>query len=789
MNGQTVKRIGGNDTILYNELNNTVKRFGKIYVPAVPIPTANLLGYWSYDYGIESDSTIILRNARYAPVDTIDIVGLDWDITNDSLGIPLKTAATLQWVGTCVVDTMFWGNVTKNSIYPTTVFPNVDYGHKTYFKVQAHRLNADSTELYPARIKDIAVYSIAKTGVDSSTLLSYFSVPGIALTGVIWVAKDGNDVTGNGTRALPYATLEKVRTVSANNDTIYVKTGIYTENNASFGGVYTTKPQTFIGLGNTEIRATGIYPIYAAAGLNLRNINVNGSGKTYAIRMVADAVNYNFNNCKLVGGDYVFYYITANNSILTATNCYIGGYSRYWGKMDYYENYFTPIGEAYALEMRNNKTYNLQWNDIKKYGNSFFNDNTAHTVNFKYNNTEALVKVIAGAAVTFNSRSNHYIKKTNNLIFSVSGSNASNYNFYNDVFDQNTYDTYSNYMNMVNINDLYITNCTFNTNGVYILQGVSTASKFYITGNSSDNTKDLQLSIRNVDSLTISNNVFHGNTCNLEIYNLTGFDANYGLISYNEIVSSSDSTQAVPIQIGKSGTGVNGNNSHYTTLGNLINQKYSHSGIFVDRNYDQLVTKNKVINASIGITFKGDGENFSSLATYNVLEGDLPKISGILAKGADSIFVYNNTGRMLNDANYGIDIIDNEDVSDYASEYCRIKNNIFYLGTDVILGVGDDSSPTLTSDYNVFYSTLSQPFTIGATPYNFSEWQALTLDEHSVFINPNFFSATQLWPIISFDGTNLGATYDDGLDISTVWPSGVVTKQQDATWQIGAYVQ
>lgn len=39
-------------------------------------------------------------------------------------------------------------------------------------------------------------------------------------------------------------------------------------------------------------------------------------------------------------------------------------------------------------------------------------------------------------------------------------------------------------------------------------------------------------------------------------------------------------------------------------------------------------------------------------------------------------------------------------------------------------------------------------------------------------------------------GTNLGATYDDGLDADSSWPDSVTTVNQDTCgpWDIGAYV-
>ena len=96
-----------------------VIQLGKVYAPnfSLPdgLPTTNLLGYWSYSYGINSDSTIYLVDADNNPVDTIDIVGLDWDITNDSLGIPLKTAAALDWVGTPAMIRLF--GIINTSMY------------------------------------------------------------------------------------------------------------------------------------------------------------------------------------------------------------------------------------------------------------------------------------------------------------------------------------------------------------------------------------------------------------------------------------------------------------------------------------------------------------------------------------------------------------------------------------------------------------------------------------------------------------------------------------------------
>ena len=118
-------------------------------------------------------------------------------------------------------------------------------------------------------------------------------------------------------------------------------------------------------------------------------------------------------------------------------------------------------------------------------------------------------------------------------------------------------------------------------------------------------------------------------------------------------------------------------------------------------------------------------------------------------------------------------------------------------------GVSDDLQSS-TIDYNIYYATTAEPFKIGASTYTFLEWQALGHDANSIMLTEAQFNALFTdyanndfsLPVGSAAigaGVALAAAYDDGLDESTDWGDSntvptVVTKQQTAPWDAGAYV-
>jgi hypothetical protein len=169
------------------------------------------------------------------------------------------------------------------------------------------------------------------------------------------------------------------------------------------------------------------------------------------------------------------------------------------------------------------------------------------------------------------------------------------------------------------------------------------------------------------------------------------------------------------------------------------------------------------------------------------------------SKGMNGVCYYNNT--FVTDQSYlqgrHIWIGGNPSTNNVSPTGIRIKNNIFYSQHRWQFMIDIDNSATLSdfqSDYNVFWcvDTGNGPqFRVGGTEYNFAQWQALGYDTHSVVANPNFIDFTNFVPTARLNyGTDLGATWQNGLSTSAVWSLGndPALTTQNGTWQVGARV-
>jgi len=96
-----------------------------------------------------------------------------------------------------------------------------------------------------------------------------------------------------------------------------------------------------------------------------------------------------------------------------------------------------------------------------------------------------------------------------------------------------------------------------------------------------------------------------------------------------------------------------------------------------------------------------------------------------------------------------------------------------------------------TYNYNSYYSLRTNPFNLDATPMNWTTYNS-TQEANSIFQNPNLVN---LIPSVEIENAeDLGLSYNDGLDVLTVWGNGTTipsyaTKKQGDNWQVGAFVQ
>ena len=747
------------DTISYSQdlrPNATEISGDVVYMSSfsVPVPTENLLGYWCEDYGIEADSTIILVNTSNEPVDTIDLPGLDWDITAGY--IPLKTAALMDWVGTPLIDTGFW----NYPIYPTTVFQNIDYDSTTYFMVADHVLNADSTESHPARITEIAIYSQA---TDANT---YFNVPDIGT--VKWVDKYYTGGGNNGNYATPYTSIESAYKALTAGTPILVKSGTYLEefNGTTIRYLYLDKASSNISsIGNVSLTSVSTsYEVrfVAASTHTLNRIIIDGqSNTTYNCDGYTANMTVNLNNCvfKRATGYSINTTVNATTQEFNLNNCV----------------------------SLNGKTGDINVVDYCTVNESFINDVTYVSGKFYWNHIGLSGTIALKTGVRLNY--NHFITGGYQAINAISV--TGNYYIQRNIFDFTFADNGSN---------------------IYTIQQPLTSSQAipyieYNTFSSSDTgTLTRVCSYVKLDyakTPKINHNTFTSRAkSQFDHIVLTASDSVFGKceLNYNSFASNSLSSTIINIggenlKTGKFdsteliGNKITGHLYDYPSTEATTHAMLLNAGINFDVRY------NLIEYTHIGMVVKAGGEQSYTTngVGYNVFNNNN---RSLWVRGVKDLNVYNNT--FVKTTTYdphtgGMIAIDENSAAagDQFSERVAVNNSIIYSNNNTVKLYMDqhaaDSSCTVNN--SLIWNNAADLLTVTATGYTLTEANAEGIITNSIQQNPNFTSVTQLWPITPFTGFDLGVTYNLGLDISTTWPTSIVTKQQGATWQIGAYIQ
>jgi hypothetical protein len=696
---------------------------------STPVPTTDLLGYWSASRdGIITGDTILLKSVTGVVVAKLAITGRDW---TDRF-IPLKTAATFKWVGTPTIDTAFW----KHDIYPTTVFSDIDYNHQTFFKVLTQTLDGNGVETISSRITEIAIYSVAKATTDLATLTAYFSVPSIATTGVIWVSKTGNNTTGNGSKASPYLTINKANTQATTGDTVYVTSGYYRE----VDYLYISKAAVFQGVGRIYVTSDGadyVLRTSLTTGANMKCMMFDGQTKAFAHYLSGSIT---LNNCYFTGGPF------ASRAVNVVNNCRVD------------QEFHFVTGNTTVTNSFFNTT---KKSDLGTNGNSYSFTNSIFNLN---TTTQIGIDIAGNCSMTLKGCRVNFVTGTYGITSSTTKTGSifsatycsfyptnitytsiylRDYPFTSVLLDRCTLDNKSNqvFVNLVNQLDVDITNCTMISDILYPIM-VSTATQ--------------------ATNVNISSNFIKAN-----------YQDGYAIkVGSETTATGNDVMDSVKIER------------------NIIyGQKYYNSsatpgchGIFVGFQGTKVrIRYNNVIGTGIGIITKGsntDGTN--TIISYNLVKDSY--LEALYTKGVDKVKFYNNTTVNNSKEFYASVNTGSDAVNDI-----EVKNNIFYntSGYIYVFDLGSYSLPNVI-DYNTVYFT--DKLCILSADVTWPELQLAGYDVHSYNQNPNFTSASQLWPITQFDGADLTSTYNTGLDISTSWPI-VVTKQQGATWQIGAYVK
>jgi hypothetical protein len=671
----------------------------------------------------------------------------DYDFpTGWTKGFPYKSAATIDIFG-------------QTGVPVVSLYQNFDYGNQYFTKHEAQILDINGVEIYQPRISEIVEYSEALTSDNLSSANSYFDVPSEVLT-ALWVTKTGNDTTGNGSKATPYLTINKAASIVSANGTIYVRSGVYTEMYSASYNLLVNVGGDYIATGLCTVKAGGSYArvvtIYGNNTINFQGFIVDcESTKAYGISF--ELGTKTVNRCKIVNETTKCCYMSSGallkNSILFTTP-----YLRY--NVTLSGNFIKSAGSNYSLATDYNATgvtFNFYYNSINPVscsGTSICYLDGSATFNIKFN-TFDITNVPANPLFYFAASKTQTINIEFNYIFSsATHSSPTIWNQYASNLGVST--IRNNIFEFTSIGD-------FANNCIIKLQGKV--------------------------SPIIDKNIFkmatHYSQVAVQILS-TGSSCGSPQITNNRFISYSDN--AYVIQVGEEATSARDNMITPIITGNLILGEYDFGGsasgskhcIFVGFNVNPIISYNYVSGDHIGIVVKHLGGVYDSALIIGNLFENCDR--GILVKGVNGAKLYNNT-IVSNIA--GSDGIETETTATETSNLV-IKNNIIKT-VSWCIKITNGAQVGLISDNNVL---VGNSFYYMTATITYSAWKALGFDSNSTDNDPVLIN---LIPTIPITGIALGAAYDEGLDISTNWGSdttlpNVVTKQQGANWDIGAYV-
>lgn len=686
------------------------------------------------------------------------ITGYDFDTTWVA-GMPYKSAATISapaadatLIAADINNYLYDSGGNPTQIPVVSLFQDIDYEHKLFCRHIAQVIDGNGVETSEPRVVDIALYNTVKSGVDLILCQNYFSVPS-ENGSAIWVDFDnGNDTTGNGTKAAPYATIGKVNGLTLANDAVvYLKSG--TTSISAY--LRFTKRLDFRGIGlvNFDCTSTAFLSLETEyARLSGLIVNVTGSA--------ADSIS--------VTRQYTVidkcYLKNVNNNSITLNRCDI------------------TISNSILQKqfLVNSSTYAMNYNVDTCYLNSgttysvFISTGTTGISNVKNSKISKNIEIRKGA--TYNIIGNYIKSVISTSDSAVVGTHNFKYNYFKG------YTTYAVRLSQ-NVKDSTITWNIENNTFIPTAEGT------------------IAILLESQSNINIKRNLFNNSATE---YNASQFIllrssvARSGvLIENNRILAKSKGSV---VQIGdESGSFNNGltnveirNNSLYGNLYHgVVNSMH---GIIIFFNKDVLIHHNYVNGANMAIGYKDNQYvHTGSIAYYNTI---INCETSLLSKGCDGVKFYNNT--CIRNSDYLNGGVNNKAMmyvianGTYPPLNTVFRNNLFIdTGTaNALFSIALIDDPAeVDSNNNTFYSAFNK-VDVTTIRDTWAEWQAAGLDADSVFENIVF---TGNYPTTPQSGAaNLGTDYDDGIDVTTTFESNppvIVTKQQGVTWQKGAYLQ
>ena len=688
-------------------------------------------------------------------------------------GFPFKSNALIAQLAANwhkVPDTNnFWFSPAgvPNQIPVTALYQNVDYDNLIFCRHVGQQLSPLGQELREPYITDIVTYAQPIKGNQLSKAVKYFGVP-VYNTRSTWLDFDnGSDVSGDGSKANPYATWTQAETMCSNGDTVYLKTGIDAE-----GYIQTSKAITWIGVGNvtvkTEATSNGVIRITGSGAKSFQNLTLDGQSVNSGVGYYSTAQNATFTFCHF------------QNLVTTAS----------------------AINFQYASTISNNTLQDCSFNYSYPGGYGILEVNSMIGCYF---NTKCNI-LFSSSQPALTLKYNRVFNTIDTRIFDFSG------NSYTVVGNQATNGGKGSFLVCSGSNATTGNTFLFNTinqadvafQSFILITGTSVRVAYNtitLTGNSVLSSDNYTYVITGTSCPTP---IVYNNTIDVaarRIYALIHFNtggAVCGAITvYNNKLYVRTAVDNNPIEIGgENDVNYTGKNDGTTVYNNYILMPLFYGGtwgnshgVFISGGSAN-VYGNFIYGGGIGFIQKAVGGTFTTVFHHNVAVNC--RIS-FYSKAVVGCKFFNNTietATTSTDSPAAFDIVKNGTSISSANE---IKNNLIICKAPAgnFFVYSCDSAAiftTLSADYNQVYALNSVAYSAGAAK-TWSQWKTLGKDAHSTWGDITFTSKNdyKYWPTSAITGATSVST-TSGININTKFGDTLLITSQGATWQRGAYI-
>ena len=538
-----------------------------------------------------------------------------------------------------------------------------------------------------------------------------------------YVAKTGNDTTGDGSVGNPWLTLQHAEDAAANGDTVHVGEGTYKENHATLHGWSVSKGIAWIADGAVTVTATGTARrvLYTSGTESVSftgfifdaNDGIDGA-KSYTVNFATGTANKTFSYCtfedaasSLLAG-VTLSNINVDNSIFNMTSATVSGLKGSYANTTISESVFNATTGTAAVRISNP-------------GNSILFENN----NFNITNSSYLWYVTSSGDFTVRGNTfNVTALSSSGGIFFDSGTG-------NITIDHNDF-TYADNSSIFTIDgDVWDIDISNNS----IISTIETAADPFI---------------QIVDQATpsITNNTFDSQSSDAENISITSTGTNCGAVTISGNTMYSRATVGHVVRVGSEASTAGDNMLDGAVIENNVIYGALHydselvdvtvHSIFFGYNKNSFIRYNTVIGGGNGIIVKGDGMEYTSGGIFYNKIINSTGVSFLRVKGVRSINIDNNVmyANSIFSGDYKIIHIGKNNEGETATGVSLRNNILVGGGTSKLIYLEPSSSSGFTSDYNIFFRHNDGYIGRLGIGYSFSEWQGLGYDAHSINSDP-----------------------------------------------------